>query len=303
MNPNMSRLRAWLWWLVPFAALALLLGMETDWGRSFQRLPGPAPAIEPKPVAVALLPEYRVDGGLGAHAETVSRTLFNPPPGGAPAQTGDNARSSMPKGKFVLTEPRSQETATSPFSEKSPAASPASCVRATRSTGFWLRRWPPTVSDSRRRRRGGVGAQSRPGPKTTVQPTPPPAAAPPAPGAPLPGAVPPATPAAGQLPLDRQRRCRKPTPAARAARGHQSAGHRGAGRHRRRSSRGAPARAQRRPQRRPRDAAATPAATPAPTPAPTGHPAPAPSGAAATRKRPIGVDSSTWLAPARAGRW
>ena len=33
MNPNLHRLRAWLWWLIPFAALALLLGIETDWGR------------------------------------------------------------------------------------------------------------------------------------------------------------------------------------------------------------------------------------------------------------------------------
>jgi hypothetical protein len=103
MNSNMHRMRAWLWWLIPFAALALLLGIETDWGRGIQRLPGPAPAIEPKPIAAALLPEYRLEGGLGAHTETVSRTLFNPTRRPAPTLAADAARTTMPKGKFVLT--------------------------------------------------------------------------------------------------------------------------------------------------------------------------------------------------------
>ena len=55
MTPNLLRWRGLLWWVVPFAALALLLGIETDWGRAIRRLPGPAPTIEPKPVVAALL--------------------------------------------------------------------------------------------------------------------------------------------------------------------------------------------------------------------------------------------------------
>lgn len=103
MNPNMLRWRGLLWWVVPFASLALLLGIETDWGRAVHRLPGPPPTVEPKPVAAALLPEYRVEGGLAAHQETVSRTLFNPTRRPAPAALSDTARSSMQKGKFLLT--------------------------------------------------------------------------------------------------------------------------------------------------------------------------------------------------------
>ncbi len=103
MSSSVRRFRAWLWWLIPFAALALLLGIETDWGRGLQRLPGPAPAIEPKPIATALLPEYRLEGGLGAHTETVSRTLFNPTRRPAPTPAVEAARTVMPKGKFVLT--------------------------------------------------------------------------------------------------------------------------------------------------------------------------------------------------------
>ncbi len=97
-----QRARAWLWWLTPFAALVLLLGIETDWGRGIQPMPGPAPAVEPKPVTVALLPEYALQGGLAAHTETVNRTLFNPTRRPAPALAA-SARSSMPKGQFLLT--------------------------------------------------------------------------------------------------------------------------------------------------------------------------------------------------------
>ena len=101
-NAAVQRWRAWLWWLTPFAALALLLGIETDWGRGIQPMPGPAPVADAKPVTVALLPEYRLEGGIAAHTETVSRTLFNPTRRPAPAPAAE-ARSSMPKGRFLLT--------------------------------------------------------------------------------------------------------------------------------------------------------------------------------------------------------
>ena len=59
------------------AALLLLIGWETDWGRQIVRVPSTPPAAEPKPVSAAVLPDYQIDGGLPAHAETVQRTLFN----------------------------------------------------------------------------------------------------------------------------------------------------------------------------------------------------------------------------------
>ena len=259
MNPNMSRLRAWLWWVVPFAALALLLGIETDWGRSFQRLPGPAPAIEPKPVAVALLPEYRVDGGLGAHAETVSRTLFNPTRRPAPAQTADNVRSSMPKGKFVLTGTAVAGDRHIAFLKEVAGGKSRVVRQGDQINGVLV----ATVAADRVRFTQGDDAEElvlkvAAGPKTTLPPPPPPAAAPPAPGgAPLPGAVPPATPAARQPAAgaanpaagnQRQRRVRPVgTPNAQATEAPDSAG-------------------------------AAPAATPGATPAPTATPA-TPSGA------------------------
>ena len=102
MSALTLRLRTWLWWLVPLVALALLLAIETDWGRAVTRVPAPAPVLEPKPVTAALLPEYRIDGGLEAHSETVARTLFNPTRRPAPAAAADTKRQ-MTRGQFVLT--------------------------------------------------------------------------------------------------------------------------------------------------------------------------------------------------------
>ncbi len=103
VESRMGRWRGWLWWAIPFAALALLLGVETDWGRAVHRLPEPPPPIEPKPVSAALLPEYSIEGGLPGHTESVSRTLFNPTRRPAPVVVVDAARPRMNKGQFVLT--------------------------------------------------------------------------------------------------------------------------------------------------------------------------------------------------------
>src|SRR5580765_1028858 len=100
MSALALRLRAWLWWLVPLVALALFLAIEIDWGRAVTRVPAPAPVLEPKPVTAALLPEYRIDGGLEAHSETVARTLFNPTRRPAPVLAADSKRQ-MTKGQFV----------------------------------------------------------------------------------------------------------------------------------------------------------------------------------------------------------
>ena len=97
-------LRSVLLWVVPFAIVLAVLGWETDWGGGVS-LPVPvAPPATPQPVSVALMPEYRIDGGAVARKETVERVLFNPTRRPAPPATqaaGETAV--LQKGKYVLT--------------------------------------------------------------------------------------------------------------------------------------------------------------------------------------------------------
>jgi hypothetical protein len=103
MSGAMDRWRSRLWWLVPVLALGVLLGAELGWGRRVHRLPEPGPALEARPVTPALLPEYKIEGGLAGRAETVSRTLFNPTRRPAPTAVADAGRSQLQRGQFVLT--------------------------------------------------------------------------------------------------------------------------------------------------------------------------------------------------------
>ena len=70
-----SRIRTWLVWAMPFVVIAVVIGWETDWGRALTRVPALEAPVVPKPVNVALLPEYKVDGGIEGNRETVERTL------------------------------------------------------------------------------------------------------------------------------------------------------------------------------------------------------------------------------------
>jgi len=100
---DVLRWRSGLWWLLPSLALALLLGFEIDWGRKMHRLPDPPAALEARPVTPALLPEYKIDGGLAVRSETVSRTLFNPTRRPAPALAADSGKKQLQRGQFLLT--------------------------------------------------------------------------------------------------------------------------------------------------------------------------------------------------------
>ncbi|HEY2864987.1 MAG TPA: hypothetical protein VGK37_15305 [Casimicrobiaceae bacterium] len=101
MNGN---LRSLAWWVAPALAFFALLGIETDWGGEMHRAPAAPQAIEPKPVAPALLPEYRVEGGVAGLNETVERTLFNPTRRPAPqASAGAEGDRKVQSGQFVLT--------------------------------------------------------------------------------------------------------------------------------------------------------------------------------------------------------
>ena len=99
---NAGRLRAWAVWLVPAVALALLIGWETDWGRQIVRVPEVPPAGAPKPVAAEVLPDYTIEGGLPAHAETVQRTLFNATRRPAPELAADSGPRQIAHGKYQL---------------------------------------------------------------------------------------------------------------------------------------------------------------------------------------------------------
>jgi hypothetical protein len=96
--------RGVLVWLVPFAIVAAVLGFETDWGRDVDGDQAQTPSAGVQPVSVALLPEYRLDGGLEARKETVDRVLFNPTRRPAPPATATAASaSSMRRGQYQLT--------------------------------------------------------------------------------------------------------------------------------------------------------------------------------------------------------
>jgi hypothetical protein len=103
MNTLDTRLRGWLLWLLPFVALALLIGWESDWGRAFQRVPEPEAAPVPTPVSVELLPEFTIAGAPESLRATSDRTLFNPTRRPAPVAVAEAAKTQIRRGQFLLT--------------------------------------------------------------------------------------------------------------------------------------------------------------------------------------------------------
>ena len=99
---NGSRARGWALWVVPAVALAALVGWEIDWGRQLVRMPSAPSPVEAKPVTAAALPEYRIEGGLPAHAEMVARTLFNATRRPAPVLAVDGGPHRLNPGRFQL---------------------------------------------------------------------------------------------------------------------------------------------------------------------------------------------------------
>jgi hypothetical protein len=97
-----TRVRSWAWWIVPLIVLVALLGWETDWGRSVVPARVTPPPVEPKPIVAAVLPDYQIEGGLPAHAETVNRTLFNATRRPAPTLVGDGAARRLAASQFQL---------------------------------------------------------------------------------------------------------------------------------------------------------------------------------------------------------
>ena len=102
MNALTTRARAALWWLAPLAVLAILVGWEAGWGSGIRKQPPPETTPAAKPVVMALMPEYSIAGGIGAHTETVTRTLFNPTRRQA-AVVADASKARLQRGQFALT--------------------------------------------------------------------------------------------------------------------------------------------------------------------------------------------------------
>ncbi|HJU22508.1 MAG TPA: hypothetical protein VJ891_08365 [Casimicrobiaceae bacterium] len=105
MNEGFALMRNAIAWCIPFAIVAVAIGYETRWGRDVDPDPAPAKAAAAQPVTVALLPEYRIEGGVEARKETVERELFNPTRRPAPpaTQTAGGPSGPMPKGLYTLT--------------------------------------------------------------------------------------------------------------------------------------------------------------------------------------------------------
>src|SRR5436190_14948938 len=91
-------------WVIPFVIAVAAIAIETDWGRSLNQVMAVPAAPPPQPVAVALLPEYRIEGGVDARRETVDRVLFNPTRRPAPpASQAAGGVSSIKRGQYTLT--------------------------------------------------------------------------------------------------------------------------------------------------------------------------------------------------------
>jgi hypothetical protein len=170
----MVRWRSRLWWLVPVLALGMLLGFELGWGRQVHRLPEAPPILEAKQVTPALLPEYKVEGGLAGRAETVNRTLFNPTRRPAPSVAADAGRSQMQRGQFVLTGTSLAGERAIAFLKEVPGGKARTVRQGEQINGMLVAEVKPD------RVRLSLGSDSEElvlkiaaGPRTTVNPTPP----------------------------------------------------------------------------------------------------------------------------------
>jgi hypothetical protein len=89
MNYLSARIHTTLWWLLPLAALFVIIGLETRWGRALDRRPELAEPIAPKPVVASLLPEYAIVGGAaGPQRDGAAHALQSDPPSGAAGAGG-----------------------------------------------------------------------------------------------------------------------------------------------------------------------------------------------------------------------
>ncbi|MBK7791971.1 MAG: hypothetical protein IPJ62_05235 [Betaproteobacteria bacterium] len=103
MNRLLVSMGSVLWWLVPLALIVTAIGWETDWGRHLRPELQPVEPVTPKPVSIAVLPDFALEGGLAARTETTNRTLFNPTRRPAPPPVAEAPKPTIKRGQFVLT--------------------------------------------------------------------------------------------------------------------------------------------------------------------------------------------------------
>jgi hypothetical protein len=179
--------RRLVWWLVPFAIVVAALGFETDWGRSLTPVEPVRSAAPAQPVTVALMPEYRIDGGLEARKDTVDRVLFNPTRRPAPpaTQTANGGPSAMKRGQFTLTGTTVVGNTATAFLREVNGGKARSVRKGETLNGMTV----AEVTSERVRLKQGdefedLQLKIAAGPRTTVQPAPVVAAAPATPAAP-----------------------------------------------------------------------------------------------------------------------
>ena len=212
--------RGVLIWLVPFAIVAAVLGFETDWGRDVDGAAAQTASMGVQPVSVALLPEYRVDGGVDARKETVDRVLFNPTRRPAPPATATAAAASaMKRGQYTLTGTTMVGSVATAFLKEVNGGKSRSVRKGETLDGMVVAEVAP---DHVRLKQGteveDLSLKVASGPRTTVQVAAPAAPAAPAAGQPAAQANAPAgAPAAGGTGGVRPARPVTPPPAAPAA--------------------------------------------------------------------------------------
>ena len=178
----------------------MLIGWETDWGRQLVRVPAVPETVPPAPVTLALLPEYRIEGGREARQQTVERPVFVPTrrPAPPPPTAPEAAKPRMQKGQFVLNGTAVVEGKSVAFLREA-AGGKARSVRVGESiNGLTVAEVKPdrvrlTLGDESEELLLAVAK----GPRTTVQPVAPVAQG--APGTPQPGQ--PGGPATGGAPV------------------------------------------------------------------------------------------------------
>ncbi|MBK6601531.1 MAG: hypothetical protein IPG28_08215 [Betaproteobacteria bacterium] len=103
MNRLLVSIGSVVWWLVPLVVIVAAIGWQTDWGRHLRPEPQSVEPITPKPVSIAVLPDYELAGGLAARTETTARTLFNPTRRPAPPLVAEAPKPTIKRGQFTLT--------------------------------------------------------------------------------------------------------------------------------------------------------------------------------------------------------
>ena len=198
MSELSARIHTTLWWLLPLAALFVIIGLETRWGRALDRRPELAEPIAPKPVVASLLPEYTIVGGAAGHNEMVQRTLFNPTRRPAPvAQVA--AAGTLQRGQFALTGTLIVDGKHTAFLREVAGNKPRRVLAGDRVNGMLVAEVKPdrvklTLGDESEELLLRVGTN----PRATVAPVAPPVAAvPQPPAAPQTAAVPPSAAADG----------------------------------------------------------------------------------------------------------